>query len=73
MVRYQYTLLCFAKVDVPADSAGVTAEVQCDVADLDWYDTNTGDYVVPAGQYTLIAAQHAGELPRGSSAPLQVH
>ena len=71
-VRYEYTLLCFSKTAIPADSAGVTAVAECDVGDLDTYDSSTGEYVVPPGQYTLIAAQHSGELPAGSKATITV-
>lgn len=62
MVRFEHTLLCFAKVDVPRDSPGVAAAVGCELADLDTYDLNTAEYVVHPGPYTLIAAQHSGEL-----------
>jgi hypothetical protein len=69
-VGYQYSLLCFAKVPIPANSAGVTANVRCEASDLEVYDTSSGEYIVPAGSYTLTAAQHAGELPRGPTAQL---
>lgn len=71
-VSYQYTLLCFAKVSVPSNSAGAAAKVECEASDLESYDTNSGQYIVPKGRYTLTAAQNAGELPKGPTASLQL-
>jgi hypothetical protein len=71
-VRYQYTLLCFSKLLVPADSAGATATVKCEASDLEVYDTNGGEYLVPTGNYNLFAAQHAGELPTRTTARFQL-
>jgi beta-glucosidase len=72
VVRFEYTLFCFAKVEVPANSPGVSAAVQCEIGDLDWYDTCAGQYIVPPGSYTLFAAQHSGELPTASAARIEV-
>eukprot|EP01047_Picozoa_sp_COSAG01_P084325 COSAG01_NODE_18051_length_1103_cov_2.804781_1_plen_308_part_00 len=72
IVRFEYTLFGFAKVHVPTDSPGTRAVVQCEVEDLDWYDNNAANYVVPAGSYTLFAAQHSGELPSESRVNIEV-
>lgn len=55
-VRYQLTLACFAKVFVPANSAGMPWSMDCRVDDLDYYDPDVGNYVVYWGNYTLVAA-----------------
>lgn len=67
VVRYKHTLLCFAKVRVPAGGGVVQANVNCKVDDLDVYDTYAKQYVVHSGSYTLTAAQHSGELTSRSS------
>lgn len=47
---------------MPADSTGVDAVVSCETDDLDTYDVNERSYVLHSGPYTLIVAQHSGEL-----------
>ena len=64
--------MVWAHLRVVRNVCGVKPTVPCKVDDLDTYDTNTGRYAVLPGVYTLIAAQHSGELPQGSTAEIVV-
>lgn len=67
VVRYEHTLLCFAKAHLPANAVRVEVIVECEVNDLDTWDVDEGRYVVHSGEYMIVAAQHAGELKTSSS------
>lgn len=52
-VRYQFALLCFAKVALPANAPPTPVVISCTTDNLMWYDEAANDYLLYPGSYTL--------------------
>ena len=63
--RYIRALLCFAKAEVPADSAGTAVTVTCSTGAFEAYDPDVAVYVLFSGVYELtvsiVDARDAGQ------------
>lgn len=60
-VRYQFMLLGFAKVAVPANSPGTVATVQLNLDHLAMWNTVQRQYLVEASTYTILVGQYSSD------------